>query len=161
MSGRHDDEEQDVVNLPRLIDNENDEEQHDSIPHELNVETTEQDAGTTFRMPVWLRESSSSFQWGWIPLPLRKAGRATADWVQGPDPPRDLLFQPLFPKFQEMPIKFLDRYAPRKIHKVALLLFVYLIWLLPWFLVILKANTSGNIEGFGRPQVISCVASYW
>ncbi|EED17876.1 LCCL domain protein [Talaromyces stipitatus ATCC 10500] len=157
------DEERGIYVAPPLTDDGIEDEDLDNpVTHVLNVETNHHGHdGTSFRMPVWLRESSSSFQWRWIPLPLRKAGRVTARWVKGPDPPHDLLFQPLFPKIQEIPVKFFDRYAPRKAHKVALLLLVYFLWLLPWFLIILKANTSGNIEDYGRPQVISCAASYW
>lgn len=157
MIARNQDEERGIYVAPPLTDDEGDEEDHDATLVFDDAEAVE----TTFRLPVWLRESSSSFHWGWVPLPLRKAGRATASWIQGPDPPHDLLFQPFFPKFQELPVKFLDRYAPRKAHKVTLLLLVYVFWLLPWFLVILKSNSSGNIEGYGRPQVISCSASYW
>jgi hypothetical protein len=138
---------------------DDDDDEHDSAAHILDVESADQEL--TFRMPVWLRESSSSFRWTWVPLPLRKAARATAHWIQGPDPPHDLLFQPLFPKFQELPVRFLDRYAPRKAHKATLLLLVYFLWLVPWFVTLVKSNSSGNIEGFGRPQAISCTASYW
>ena len=157
------DEERGAYVPPPLTDDGIPDEDHDNtLTHVLNIEANDQDhESTSFRMPVWLRESSPSFHWRWIPLPLRRAGRATARWVKGPDPPHDLLFQPLFPKFQEIPVRFLDKYAPRKAHKVVLLLLIYLLWVLPWFLVILKANTSGNVEGYGRPQVISCVASFW
>lgn len=157
------DEERGIYIAPPLTDDGIPDEDHDNtLTHVLNVESNDQEENSTsFRMPVWLRESSPTFQWRWIPLPIRRAGRATARWVKGPDPPHDLLFQPLFPKFQEIPVIFLERYAPRKSHKVILLLFVYFAWLLPWFSIILKANTSGNIEGMGRPQVVSCVTSFW
>lgn len=115
----------------------------------------------TFRFPVWLQESSKSFRWRWVPLPLRKAARATARWVKGPDPPRDLLFKPLFPRIQELPVKYLDRFFPKRRHKIALLLLLYFSWFLSWFLVLLHASSSGHIEGYGRPQPISCSASYW
>lgn len=161
MSALNHDRERGIYIAPPLTDSESDNEEPNLTAHVLDVEAAQEETGTTFRMPVWLRESSSSFQWSWVPLPLRKAGRATARWVKGPDPPHDLLFQPLFPKFQELPVKFLDRYAPRKAHKVTLLLVVYVLWLLPWFLVNLKSRSSGNIEGFGRPHAISCAASYW
>lgn len=146
-----------------LVDDGSPEDDHDNPPtHVLSVEVNEhEDNSGSSGIPIWLSESSSSFHWRWVPLPLRKAGRATARWVKGPDPPRDLLFRPLFPKVQEVPVRFLEQYAPKKAHKVAILLLAYLFWLLPWFLIILKANTSGNIEGYGQPQVISCAASFW
>jgi hypothetical protein len=150
------DEERGIYVPPPLTDDESAEDDPSA-----DVLTLDADDATTFRFPVWLRESSSSFRWGWVPLPLRTAARATARWVNGPDPPRDLLFKPLFPKFQELPVQFLDNYAPRKFHKVALLLLLYIVWFLAWFLVLVNSASSGNIEGYGRPQPISCAASYW
>lgn len=155
------DEERGVFVPPPLTD---DESNDDSDPqrHILAVDADELEDGTTsFRIPVWLRESSKTFRWGWVPLPLRKAARATVRWVKGPDPPRDLLFKPLFPSIQELPVKFLNRFFPKKRHKIALLLLLYLSWFLSWFLVLLHSSSSGNIEGYGRPKPISCSASYW
>lgn len=77
--------------------------------------------------PVWLTESSKDFRWKWVPLPLRKAGRATVSWLAGPDPPQDLLLRPLFPRIQETPIRLRDRFFPKRRHKVALLLAVYFV----------------------------------
>ncbi|KAL1959424.1 hypothetical protein VTO42DRAFT_2227 [Malbranchea cinnamomea] len=111
--------------------------------------------------PVWLSESSKTYRWRWIPLPLRKAGRATVKWLAGPQPPRDLLFSPIFPRIQEMPIRLRDRLFPKKRHRIALLLFVYFSWFLSWSLVLRHSVSSGHIEGYGRPTSISCSASYW
>lgn len=111
--------------------------------------------------PVWLTESSKSFRWRWIPLPLRKAGRATAKWLAGPQPPQELLFTPLFPRIQEMPIRLRDRLFPKKRYRIALLLAVYFTWFLTWSLVLRRSVSSGHIEGYGRPTPISCSSSYW
>lgn len=158
VEDRHD-EERGIYVAPPLTDDEAGDEDNANI---LNVDADELGGtSTSFRFPVWLRESSSSFRWGWVPLPLRKAGFAIARWVEGPDPPRDLLFKPLWPKYQELPVQFLDYYAPRRIHKIALLLLLYAVWFTAWFTVLVTSTTSGNIEGYGRPQPISCAASYW
>lgn len=154
------DEERRLFVAPPLTDDESSEEP-DAPVHTLRVEGDEYGSGTTFRMPVWLRESSASFHWRWVPLPVRKASRATARWVQGPDPPHDLLFRPVFPKLQELPVQLFDHYVHTKARKIGALLFVYFVWFLTWFLILVKSNSSGNIEGYGRPQPISCAASYW
>ncbi|CAL5865812.1 uncharacterized protein PFLUO_LOCUS18 [Penicillium psychrofluorescens] len=112
-------------------------------------------------LPVWLRESSKSFRWQWVPLPLRKAGRATARWVKGPDPPHMLLLKPLFPRIQELPVQYLDHFFPKRKHKISLLMLLYLSWFLPWFLVLLHSRSSGYIEGYGRPQTLSCATNFW
>ncbi|CAG8151121.1 unnamed protein product [Penicillium olsonii] len=121
------------------------------------------EAGTddTGPLPVWLQESSKSFRWGWVPLPIRKVGRATANWVKGPDPPHMLLLTPLFPRVQELPVQYLDRWLPKRKHKTALLLVLYASWFLPWFLILLHSRSSGYIEGYGRPQTLSCSTNFW
>lgn len=112
-------------------------------------------------LPVWLQESSKSYRWTWVPLPFRKAGRATANWVKGPDPPHTLLLKPLFPRLQELPVQYLDRFLPKRKHKIFLLILLYTSWFLPWFLVLLHSRSSGYIEGYGQLQTLSCASNFW
>lgn len=147
--------------VPPELTNETQDDFNRSM-HTITVDTREHpDNETTFRMPVWLRESSKSFHWHWVPFPLRQAGRAVARWVKGPIPPRDLLFKPVFPHVQELPIKYLDAFLPKRPQKVILLMVIYTAWFLSWFLVLLRSVSAGNIEGYGRPSAISCTASFW
>ncbi|KAJ5176881.1 uncharacterized protein N7482_002758 [Penicillium canariense] len=119
------------------------------------------DVETGSALPIWLQESSKSFRWGWVPLPLRKAGRATANWIKGPDPPHMLLLKPLFPRLQELPVQYLDHFFPKRKQKIALLMLLYATWFLPWFLVLLHSRSSGYIEGYGQLQTISCSTNFW
>ena len=112
-------------------------------------------------LPVWVRESSKSFRWGWVPLPLRKAGRAVARWVKGPVPPHSLLLTPLFPQIQELPRQYLDRFFPKRRHKVSLLILLYICWFLPWSIVLIHSRSAGYIEGYGKPQTLSCATTFW
>ncbi|KAJ5495316.1 hypothetical protein N7539_000432 [Penicillium diatomitis] len=112
-------------------------------------------------LPIWLQESSKSFRWGWIPLPLRKVGRATVNWVKGPDPPHTLLLRPLFPRVQELPAQYLNHFFPKRKQKLALLLLLYVAWFLPWFLVLLHSRSSGYIEGYGKLETLSCGSTFW
>lgn len=112
-------------------------------------------------LPIWLQESSKSFRWRWVPLPLRKIGRATAAWIKGPDPPHMLLLKPFFPRLQELPVQYLDRYFPKRRHKISLLMLLYFAWFLPWFLVLLHSRSAGYIQGYGRPQTLSCATNFW
>lgn len=112
-------------------------------------------------LPVWVRESSKSFRWGWVPLPLRKAGRAVARWVKGPVPPEVLLLTPLFPQIQALPVRFLERFFPKRKQKVSLLILLYITWFLPWFIVLIHSRSAGYIEGYGVPQTLSCATTYW
>jgi hypothetical protein len=112
-------------------------------------------------LPVWLQESSKSFRWGWVPLPLRKAGRVTANWIKGPDPPHMLLLKPLFPRIQELPVQYLDRFFPKRKHKISLLILLYATWFLPFFSVLVHSRSSGYIEGYGQLQTLSCRTNFW
>ncbi|KAF3479416.1 LCCL domain-containing protein [Arthroderma uncinatum] len=111
-------------------------------------------------MPVWLAESSKSFRWGWVPLPLRKAARVTVRWLKGPEPPHELRFEPLFPGIQQAPVVFLERYFPKKKQKIFLLLGLYFAWFLSWSLTLRHSVSSGHIEGYGKPGPIACSANY-
>lgn len=128
-------------------------------PHD--EETATHGLGNATYLPVWLRESSKSFRWGWVPLPIRKAGRATAEWVKGPNPPSVLLLNPLFPRLQELPVRYLERFFPRRKQKLSLLLLLYVVWFVPWFSVLLHSRSSGFIEGYGKPQTLACDSMFW
>lgn len=112
-------------------------------------------------LPVWLQESAKAYRWAWVPLPLRKAGRATVNWIKGPDPPHMLLLKPLFPRIQELPVQYLDHFFPKRRHKVSLLMLLYISWFLPWFLVLLHSRSSGYIEGYGQLHTLSCRNNFW
>lgn len=112
-------------------------------------------------LPVWMRESAKNFKFRWVPLPLRKAGRAISDWVKGPDPPVQLHIEPWFPRIQEAPIKLLDRFAPKQRHRAFLLILVYCIWFLVWSLMIRNNRKGGYIAGYGEPSSLWCGASFW
>jgi hypothetical protein len=129
-------------------------------PNDPSSGASDRNKATPFAIPVWLREASASFRWRWVPLPLRKAAWATARWVKGPVPPLDLPFKPLFPAVQALPVRFLDRFFPKRRHKIVLLLLLYLSWFISWLLILLRSSV-GNIEGYGNPNHISCGASFW
>ncbi|KIW98999.1 uncharacterized protein Z519_00662 [Cladophialophora bantiana CBS 173.52] len=129
---------------------------------ELHVQSTPESPSTTaLPIPVWLRESASSFGYKWVPLPLRKAGRAVASWVKGPVPPRVLKIEPIYPKIQQAPIRLLDKYAPKKKQRVILLVALYMCWFLTWSLMLKTHSTSGFIKGYGKPSNLWCGASFW
>lgn len=115
------------------------------------------DAPLTANLP----NLSGSFRSRWVPWPLRLAGWVVIRWIKGPIPPRDLLFRPLFPSIQERPVRYLERFFPKRRHKIALLLFLYSAWFLAWSLVLLHSSSAGHIEGIGKPNPISCAASFW
>ena len=96
-----------------------------------------------------------------IPEPLRTVGSGIAQWVKGPDPPLVLKINPLFPSIQNAPLRFVDRFLPKRKHKILLLLAFYFIWLTTFVGVLHHSIFVGDIEGYGSPRQISCRASYW
>lgn len=151
-----------------LVSPPNDEERNAAAGFDTAEEEEEEEDDLDFSpqqstslLPVWFTESSKEFHWKWVPLPLRKAGRATARWIKGPNPPRQLLLTPLFPQWQALPAQWLEKFCPKRRHKIALLLLFYTAWLLPWFLVLLHSRSAGYIEGYGRPQTLTCGSTYW
>ena len=143
------------VYIPPLLDSERSDD-----PDASDILPQDEEHGVSY-IPVWLRESSKSFKWGWVPLPIRKVARATANWVKGPDPPHDLLLKPLFPHIQELPVRYLERFFPKRKHRIALLSLFYLAWFLPWTIILLHSRSAGYIEGFGRPETLTCRTTLW
>lgn len=112
-------------------------------------------------LPVWMRESSKTFHWRWVPFRIRQAGRSIAKWTKGPDPPQMQKINPFFPAIQEAPVRLIEKYLPKRKHKALLLVFFYIAWILVFSLVLVYSNSAGNIEGYGQPQPVWCGASYW
>lgn len=96
-----------------------------------------------------------------LPPGAKRAWAATVKWVKGPQPPRIYRINPIFPKVQHTPIALLDRYAPRKIHRFALLVLLYFAWLLSFSLVLWRSSFAAHIPGYGSPVRLSCTARYW
>lgn len=145
-------------------ENEQDDGPQASTPggSDMHVQSGSSDAGSShLPMPVWLRESSKSFHWGWVPVRVRQAARAVVDWSKGPDPPQIQKITPFLPMIQEAPVEFIDKHLPMRRHKAALLGLFYFCWLLTFTLVLNHSAKSGSIKGYGKPQSIWCGASFW
>ena len=112
-------------------------------------------------LPVWLRESSKSFHWRWVPYRIRQYARAVVHWTKGPDPPQIQKIRPFFPSIQEAPVKLVNRLCPKRIHKAGLLALFLFSWLLTFSLVLHHSASAGSIKGYGKPQSVWCGASYW
>ena len=153
-----DDEESGLREIPPLTDDESETEPQD---RNLQVRSRSGSDAPERSLPVWLRESASSFRYKWVPLPLRKAGRATVTFIKGPIPPRELKIEPLFPKLQQAPLRLLDRYVPKRRHRISLLVLFYAVWFLTWSLMLKHHATSGFIKGYGRPSNLWCGSSFW
>jgi hypothetical protein len=153
-----DDEEDHLADIPALTDDET-----DSRPEsrDLHIRSASETSETRHPIPIWLRESASTFRYKWVPLPIRKASRAVVTWVKGPVPPRILRIEPIFPKIQRAPVALLDKYTPKKKQRFILLIALYAAWFLTWSLMLKHHSTSGFIKGYGRPRNLWCGANFW
>ena len=159
MSAEYRDDEEAVTTYsPILAD---DETHAESNVRGFDIRSPTESTSSGLPVPIWLRESAISFKYKWVPLPIRKAGRAVTRWVKGPVPPRELQIQPLFPRVQKAPLRLLDRFAPKRRHKIILLLLFYCCWALTWSLMLAHHSTSGFIKGYGKPVNLWCGASFW
>lgn len=112
-------------------------------------------------LPVWLRESSQSFRWRWIPYRIRQMARSVVEWAKGPDPPQMQKITPFFPEVQGFLPELIRKHLPKKRHKAALLALFYFCWILTFSLVLHHSASAGNIKGYGKPEPVWCGASYW
>jgi hypothetical protein len=162
MSTSYRDNEEAVPrHIPPLTDDESDGEGPDGVLHVRSASQSSQQENSSLPLPVWLRESTNSFKYRWLPVSVRKAARAVARWVEGPKPPQELKITPWFPKIQQAPIKLLDRYLPSRKGRIALLIVFYGIWFLTWSLMLRAHATTGYVKGYGKPRNLWCGANFW
>ncbi|KAF2276520.1 uncharacterized protein EI97DRAFT_418490 [Westerdykella ornata] len=97
----------------------------------------------------------------YVPPRLQRAWRATVTWVKGPQPPRPWKIRPFFPHIQTAPVRFLHNYFPKRKHKITLLIFFYLCWLLSFGLVLHRSAFAADIPGYGSPVRFRCNDRFW
>jgi hypothetical protein len=118
------------------------------------------DADTTFG--TGYRNRGRRFLQGrWIPTPVVNLTRATSTWIKGPQPPRLFTIESFLPRIQQAPLRLIDRWCPKRRHKMTLLLAFYFCWLLTFSAVVHHSALSSEIEGHDQPTQISCLATYW
>ena len=128
---------------------------------DMHIQSDSDEERGQIQLPVWLRESSKSFRWGWVPVRIRHWARFVAKWSKGPNPPEVQKITPWFAPVQEHLPNLIDRKFPRRIHKAALLTFFYFSWVLPFTLILHHSSQAGVIEVYGKPETIWCGASFW
>jgi hypothetical protein len=111
--------------------------------------------------PRFLQDQSSYRYMKWIPVPIRRVSRAAAEWAKGPSTPQIHTIKPLFPSIQEAPIRLLEKYAPKRRHKILLLIVFYFCWILLFAMVLRQSTVVTEIEGWGAPAEIGCGNTYW
>jgi len=105
-------------------------------------------------------EGSSSSQ----PLPTNNRRRlspktwwpAIVQWSKGPDPPIHLQIKPIYPRVQTIPLRILDRFAPKRRQKIGLWAFTCLVW----FILFVTVEHFSRFRGKST-ALLSCSSSLW
>lgn len=97
----------------------------------------------------------------YIPPRVQHIWSKVVIWVKGPQPPRPWKIRPFFPNFQDVPIRLLDHYLPKRKHKVALLVCFYACWALSFSLVLHRSAFSADLPGYGSPVQLRCTDRFW
>lgn len=160
MPPEYRDEDGPARDFPSLTDDETDVESQDR-DLQITSESSSSERSGPFPLPVWMRESSKSFKFKWVPTRVRQSIRAIVRWVEGPDPPRIMRIKPFYPVVQEAPVKLMDKFLPKQRHRFCLLAFAYCCWFLTWSLMLRHNSTAGYIEGFGKPRNLWCGETLW
>lgn len=119
------------------------------------------DSSESLPQPAWLKRTRKTLAYDWLPASCKRAGRAVARWVKGPQPPVELQIRPYFPSVQGVPIRILNAVCPTRKQKFILLLAFYSVWFTTWALLLKRNTGTGNIVGYGQPSNIWCGATFW
>lgn len=132
-----------------------------SIPHHHGVPEMSNNANASSQENLPLRSQWTSPVWRYIPRPLDTASKKVINWAKGPNPPRPWAISPFLPKIQTTPIRILDRIAPKKKHRVFLLMLLYFCWLLSFVTTLHYSAFNETVPGYGSPSFLSCTATFW
>jgi hypothetical protein len=84
-----------------------------------------------------------------------------AAWCRGPVPPHIYRINPWFPKWQAAPVRMVERWAPRKWMKIALLLAGLVFWIAVFFSSLKASVFEQEVLGYGHPVKLSCHHRLW
>ena len=97
----------------------------------------------------------------YMPAWLAAVTSGVARWARGPQPPRPYAITPVLPAVQTAPLRYLDRFFPKRKQKVYLLVLHYALWLFSFVLLLRQSAFSTEVEGYGAPLTLSCEATLW
>ena len=142
--------------------------QNSRHPHIASTSETTTDVNGNSDLPIWLQESSSTYKWRSMPLPIRKAIRIPSrfwgflkKWSKGPKEIRIQKIRPFFPDFQALPLKFVERCLVRRSHKILAVILYWLSYAVIFAVLLARSAGSGHVEGYGLATPVSCGDSLW
>ncbi|PGH21305.1 hypothetical protein AJ80_03355 [Polytolypa hystricis UAMH7299] len=96
-----------------------------------------------------------------LPSSIQRLVDKTAEWVQGPTPPRPFHITGIFESIQTAPSRLLQALVPKWRHQVCLAIAFYLLWLLLFVAILSRSGAPADIGGHGPPVKLSCTSRLW
>ncbi|KAJ2898511.1 uncharacterized protein MKZ38_003861 [Zalerion maritima] len=130
----------------------------------------QQDQRQTNRSSLEMSDNSDNLpppRKGWaklvnkIPPPVRKAWNFVAEWSRGPEDARPHQIRPILPQIQELPVRLLDQFVPKRKHRILLYIIYCGIWFMTFSLMFRRSTFASEIKGWGVPQNLGCGDAYW
>jgi hypothetical protein len=125
------------------------------------VETSSIHSTTSNPTPRFLQDEGEWKRFKWVPYPVRRFSKAAARWARGPPTPRPYKIEPFYPEIQRAPLRLLDRYVPRRRHRVWLTFAYAAVWIVTYALVMSQGQKASELPGYGIPGDIGCGNTYW
>ena len=82
-------------------------------------------------------------------------------WAKGPRPSRQFKIKAILPRFQHIPIAFLDTHFPGRKQRSSLLLAICVLWITVFSAILSSSISSCRISGHRIPIRLSCVSRLW
>ena len=111
--------------------------------------------------PRFIQDEGSWKRWKWVPYSMRKVWKRTVKWSKGPANPQPHRIKPFFPIVQEYPLFLMDKFIPKRRHRLWLFSFYLSIWVVTFALVKRQSTIATEIAGWGEPQNIGCGVTFW
>ena len=82
-------------------------------------------------------------------------------WIRGPRPPWPIVFRPLLPRIQAIPIRAFQKYFPSFPLRLLFFLVLFLLWASTFLGILAHSLRSCKIPGYQQPVQLSCVSRFW
>ncbi|RYP75414.1 hypothetical protein DL770_007420 [Monosporascus sp. CRB-9-2] len=111
--------------------------------------------------PRFMQDEGAWKRWRWVPPSIRRVGRAVISWTRGPQNPRVWKIDPVFPRVQHAPLRLMDKFLPRKRHRVYLYMIYVSLWVVIFAIVMWRGQAATEIPVWGKPSSVSCTSTHW
>lgn len=98
---------------------------------------------------------------GHVPPTVQRRSNTVWGYLKGPDPPRIWKIRPLLPRVQQLPLRLVDRFCPRRWQRITALVIFYICWVATFAAVLRKSSAADDVNGYGQPILTGCGSTFW